>query len=261
MVVPEERLRAFTASHGGVDPRQIEDLCVARYGETMLTVARVPFDPARVLAAFDDRSTKPTLRKSLAPAPAVVRITGEASGEPEELIVFAREALAFEQGPHGPIRAAEAFAFGRLRRAQPALRGAALARADATLGPAPIRVLVPGPFEGEAAQGLGGLLRASTAIGLAAKPIEGAARVAVRLVLTGAWNEDAPAAAERLAAAVHVLSESAAGRLFGLDRPLEGPRAHAAPEALVLEATYDADAIARGLRDATSAEVGEIMRR
>ncbi len=260
LVVPEDRLRAFAVSHG-IDLRQIEDLCVARYKDASLTIARLPIDPARVTSAFEERSSKPATRTNVVPNPAVVRLGGEVHGEPQQLLVFGREAVALEQGKPGPLRAAEAFALGKLRRASPALRGAALSRASQVLGDAPVRVLAPGPFEGELAQGLGGLLRASTAIGIAATPVPGSARIAVRLVLTGAWGEDAPAAAERLAAAVHVLSESPVGKLFGLDRPLEGPRVRSAPEALVLEATYDADALARGVHDAVDAEVGEIMRR
>ena len=60
---------------------------------------------------------------------------------------------------------------------------------------------------------------------------------------------------------MHVLSESPVGRLFGLDHPLEGPRVRAAPEALVLEATFDANTLARGVHDAVDAEVSEILRR
>jgi hypothetical protein len=194
-----------------------------------------------------------------------VRSAGSAKEEPQAVTVFGREALAFEQGKPGApptaIRIAEAFALGKLKRATPALHGAALARAADVLGDAPVRAFAPGPFTGETAQGLGGLLRASTAIAIAATPVRGSRRIAVRLVLTGAWGEDAPAAAERLAAAVHVLSESRFGKLFGLDRPSDGPRVRSAPEALVFEATYDADTLARGVHDAVEAEVDEIMRR
>ena len=261
LLLPEDRLRGFAAAHGGVDLRQIEELCIARYREATLVVARTPFDPSRVIKAFDDRSTKAVSRTKLAPNPVVVRATGQLDAEPQRLVLFGREALVLEEGTPGPGRAAEAFAFGRLKRAAPALRGSALARAAQVLGDAPLRAFAPGPFEGEAAQGFGGLLRASTAIGLAATPVEGTPRVAVKLVVTGAWGDDAPAAAERLAASVHVLSESPVGRLFGLDHPLEGPRVRAAPEALVLEATFDANTLARGVHDAVDAEVSEILRR
>jgi hypothetical protein len=264
-VIPEERFALFAASHGGVDLRQIEEVCVARYRDATLSIARAPIDPKRVLGTFDDRSSKPPVRTTLTPNPPVVRSAGAWKEEPQAVTVFGRDALAFEQGKPGAaptaIRIAEAFALGKLKRASPALHGAALARAAEVVGDAPLRAFAPGPFTGETAQGLGGLLRASTAIAVAATPVRDSARISVRIVLTGAWGEDAPAAAGRLAAAIHVLSDSRFGKLFGLDEPLEAPRVRSAPEALIFEATYDANALARGVHDAVEAEVDEIMKR
>ncbi|MBX3259400.1 MAG: hypothetical protein KF782_06890 [Labilithrix sp.] len=262
LVLSEERLGAFTAAHGGVDLRQVQDLCVARYASALLYVARVPLDPAKVMDAFEERATTTVTRSVLAANPRVVRVSAEVAAEPQQLVVFGREAVAVEQGKPGPLRAAEAFAFGKLKKAAPALKGAALARASAVLGgDAPVRVFAPGPFEGEAANGLGGLLRAATAVGVSARWAGSGSKIAVRLVVTGAWGDDAPAAAERLGAAVHVLSESAAGRLFGLHRPIEPPSVHVEPDALVLDAVVDGAALARGVHDAVDAEVADIMRR
>lgn len=263
-VFPEARFQALARAHGGVDLRQVSSLCLARYPEATLTVAHVAFDPARVLRAFDDRSTKPLVRKRLEINPEVVRVTGERHLAPEQLTVFGREALAFEEGKPGPLRAAEAFARGKLKKALPALRGAALVRASETLRDAPLRAFVAGPFEGETAAGLGGLLKASTALGVAATPVAagpgGRTGIAVRLVLTGAWGEDADAAASRLGAAVNVLASSYVGRLLGLNRPLAGPRTSAAPETLLLEVTLDAALLAHGMHDALEAQVTEIMK-
>ena len=116
-------------------------------------------------------------------------------------------------------------------------------------------------FEGEIAQGLGGLMRASTAVAASARFAGAPAKIALRIVLTGAWGKDAPAAAERLAAAVHVVSESAFGRLLGIDRPLLAPQVRTMEDALVVEVTIDGMALARGLHDALDAEISEIMRR
>ena len=60
-------------------------------------------------------------------------------------------------------------------------------------------------------------------------------------------------------AAVHVVSESAFGRLLGLDRPVLAPKVHGSDEALVIEATIDGMALARGVHDALDAAVGDIM--
>ncbi len=260
LVIPEERFRMFTAAHGGIDLRQIQDLCVAHYRDALLTVARTPIDPIKVEKAFTDRSTRSPLRTFVLPNPPVFRLSGEVNGEAQQIILFGRDAVVLEEGRAGPIRAAEAFALGKLRRALPALRGAALRPAAEALGDAPVRVFAPGPFEGASAQGLGGLLRATTAIGASAKPLE-KGRIGVRVVLTGAWGDDAPAAGERLAAAVHVVAESSVGRLFGLDKPIDGaPVVHHQRDALVLEMTLDGMTLARGAHDALDAEVTDILR-
>jgi hypothetical protein len=194
----------------------------------------------------------------------VLRLTKEAdrTSDAQQLLVFGNEAVALEEGRPSQLRAAEAFAFGKLKKAPPALKGAALTRAAEVLdGDAPVRVFAAGPFEGETANGLGGLLRAATAAGASAKWAGTGSNILVRVVLTGAWGDNAPAAVERLAAAAHVLSESPIGHLLGLHRPVREPAVHVEADALVLDATLDGDALARGIHDAVDAEVAEIMRR
>jgi len=262
LVFSEERLRTFSTSHGGIDLRQVQDLCIARYKEALLTIARVPLDPEKVASAFETRSTKTVTRTFLAPNPRVVRLTSAVESEPQQLVVFGRESVALEQGNPGPLRAAEAFAFGKLKKASPALRGVALRRLSEVLGDAaPVRVFAPGPFEGETASGLGGLMRATTAVGASAKWAGAGSNIAIRVVLTGAWGDDASAASERLGAAAHVLSESPIGHLLGLHRPVQEPAVHVEPDALVLDAVIDGDALARGVHDAVDAEVADIMRK
>ena len=260
-LVPEARFAAYAASHGDIDPRQVEDVCVARFGASTLVSARVLFDPARVERVFSERATAPPKRTILAVNPPVVRLEAEILGEAQHLALFGRQAVVAEAGPLRALRAAEAFGLGRLRRSSPALGTHALAPVAAALGEAPIRVLVPGPFEGELGRGLGGLLRASTGFGVAARRVEPGPRLVVRVVLTGAWGDDGAAAAERLAAAVHVLSASALGRVLGIDQPLAGPTARAAPDALVLEATVDGARLARGAHDVLEGDIADLLRR
>ena len=260
LVVPEARFATFAATHGGIDVRQITDLCVAKYKDSILTVARSPLDPMRVEREFSQRVTHPGGRSVDVVNPPVVRVWGEVNGEAQQLVLFAREVVALEQGRAGPVRAAESFALGKLRRAAPVLRGPAVAPAVRRIGDAPVRAFAAGPFEGEIAQGLGGLMRASTAVGVSARFVRAPAQVAVRIVLTGAWGKDAHAAAERLAAAVNVVAESPFGRLLGLNHPLAGPHVRGEDDALSVEVTLDAAAVARGLHDALDAEIGDIMR-
>jgi hypothetical protein len=258
LVLPEERLRAFAEARGGIDLRQMHELCIAQYAESRLAVARVPLDQDRVARAFEERIGRPAKRSVVVQRPRVVDLAGESHDGPEEALVFGNEAVALEEGRARKLRAVEAFALGKLKRAQPALRGAALARAADALGAAPVRVLAPGPFEGDNARAIGGLLRAATAIGGSAR-WGGDASLDVRIVVTGAWGEDAKAAGERLAAAAHVLSESAVGHLLGLHKPLHAAVVRTEPEALVLDVTLDANLLARGLRDAAIADVAEFL--
>lgn len=264
LVVAEERFDAFTKAHGGVDLRQLQELCVARYRDATLTIAKTPFDPASVARAFEAKSTTANVKTtSLAPNPPVQRLTGDAFGQPRTLTLFGRDALTLEDGAGTRSRAAEAFAFGKLHRAKPALESNVLERARALaaeIGDTPLQVFAPGPFEGESAKGLGGLLRGTTAIGVSARPLRGAPQIVVRLVLVGAWGKDAEAAAERLSAAVQLLAESPAGRLAGIDRPVAGPHVKPLADALVLDVTLDALALARGIRDAVAADVADILR-
>ena len=260
-VVPEARFVAFAASHGGIDVRQIQELCVAHYKESTLAVSRSPFDPAKVEKTFGERIVGGSGRTVDVVNPPVVHLFGprDASGTTAHVVMFGSEALAYEESAKGMgVRAAEAFALGKLKKAQPALKSAALAQVSSLVGDAPFRAFAPGPFDGDLAQGLGGLMRATTAIGFSVKPA--GEKLVVRMVLMGAWHEDAHAAGERLAAAVHVISESGLGHLLGLAKPLAEPKVTSREDALVVEAAYDPNLLATGFHDALDAEVNEIFR-
>jgi len=96
LVLPEERLRLFTASHGGIDLRQTKELCVAKYRDSTLSIARVPLDGEKVAAAFESRSVKPAPRTLVVPNPRVVCTAGTVADEEQRLLVFGNEAAALE---------------------------------------------------------------------------------------------------------------------------------------------------------------------
>lgn len=259
LLFPEERFATFAKRHGGLDLRQMHELVVARYGEaTSLYAARVPHDPAKLEAAFAAKATAVEARAVDQASPPVVRVFGEVAGERQQLAIFDRDAVALEVGRFGPLRAVEAFAMGKLKKAKPALKSGPLARAAELLGAAPLVAVAPGPFSGELEKGLGGLLRASTAAGVSINA-KGRALVA-RVVLTGAWGDDAPRAAERLDAAMNVVRASGLGRLCGAHEPLGAPTTRGLPDALVHDVTVDAARVAKGLHDAVDADVAELMR-
>jgi hypothetical protein len=260
VVVPDAGFRTFADRRGGLDLRTAEELVVAQYPRSTLALLRARFDPSRVEAAATSGATAVSDRST---ERGVVRFSMTVGDHPERVALFEDSLLALERGEPGPLRAAEYFAEGRLRRSLPALHAEPLLAAAALLGPAPLRAFAAGPFEGTWAGGAAGLLGGATAVGASMKPSNqgnGAKPgVAVQIVLLGGWGDDAAAAADRLRAAYGVLAADPLGRLTGLDQPIDGPRASGDAGALRLDVTIDAMALARGLRAATGATLDEII--
>ena len=188
---------------------------------------------------------------------------GSVGEEREQIAIFGDQAIGIERGHFGPLRVASYFAQGKLKRSPQALRADPLRAASERLGDAPVRAFAPGPFVGPWADGLGGLLRAATAVGASLEPAPsadgGEPALKLAVVVLGAWGPDAPGAAERLGAAFNVLAEDPLGRLAALNRPKSGPHVVGNATEVRLEVTLDATALARGIRDATSAEVPDIV--
>ena len=258
LVLPPARFDAFAEHHGGIDLRRLSRLVVAQYDGATLALGSTAVQAARVEAAFAARAVNVEGR---AIEGGVTRFWGSVGAEREQVALFDGAAVGLERGRLGPLRAAIYFARGMLKRALPALRAEPLAGVANLLGDAPLRGFAPGPFEGEWGAGLGGLLRATTAVGaslhVSRRPAGGA--LEVQVVLAGAWGTDAPRAAERFAAAFQLLATDPLGRLMGIDHPLEEPRVSGDDEALRLQVVLDPLALARGLQAATDARISEIM--
>lgn len=277
-VLPNESFDVFASRHGGVDARQLDELVIASYGaDRTLVLARGVVDPAKLEAAFSDRVTAPKrfVDQPGGPLSTVLRFEGDQGPAEHEMVVFGRQAVGYETETFpkedeakprthvGPLRAAELFAFGKLKKASPVLRTAPLDVAARLAGDGPVRVLFPGPFTGGTEQGLAGLLKATTAVAITIAPEarqDGKPALHVTLVLTGAWGEGAPAAAERLGAALTTLASSSLGRLCGVNQPLRGPDVRGQPDALFAEAVIDAALLGKGLHAAVASEVSEIMK-
>jgi hypothetical protein len=275
--LPDDRFDGFAERHG-FDVRLADELVVAGVntasGPSTLGLARAPVDPARIEAAFTRRSRAVEGR---AVEHGVTRFWGTVADEREQVALFGDRAVGMERGNLGPLRTAAYFAQGRLRRALPALRTSPLEGAAKALGDdqAPLRFFLPGPFEGTLAGALGGLLAGSTALAVTVRstPAPGSAPapaptpapapapmlVGVRLVLTGGWGADAPAAADRLLAAFQALGVDPLARLTGLDRPRIDPTVRGEPDALRLDVSLDPVRMIAGVRAAMSAQAAEIM--
>jgi hypothetical protein len=266
-MLPENRLLAFKGATGGVDPREIGDLVIAAYPSTVLWLVQQFVDPRRIEAAFKARVVTLEGRAEDAissdPRSSITRLWGAGGTDRLDVAIFGVEAVGLEQGRFGPLRAAELFAEGRLKRASPALRVEPLAHLAKLLDEAPLRAFAPGPFQGELQPALGGLLGVSTAVGATARVVDASASssagLAVRAVLMGAWNADADAASDRLRAVFDILAQSGIGRLLGLGHCLAGPVVHGSEDALTLDFTVDAAELARGLNAATLADARTIM--
>ncbi len=266
-VAGDAQFRHFQAENAGVDLRELEELVVAKYPKTTLYLARGTLDPARIEQTFSrtidiegrgvDRSADAlgTITRTWGTSP---------SNEPTQIAIFGREVVAIERGQFGPLRTAELFAEERLKRASPALRTDPLAPVAARFADAPFVAYAAGPFEDAWKHALGGLLAAATAAAVGARFVDSdhghdGDRIAITIALYGSWGNDADAAVSRLSAALHLLQESAIGKLCGVDHPAIGPSPRATSSEIAVDLTVDAEALFRGLRDATSGSAGEIM--
>src|SRR6185312_9330642 len=127
---PPESFDAFASRHAGLDLRRATEVSVASFGDTTLALARVPFEPGRVEAAFADRTTV----DGRAVDRGVTRVWGtmwESVGDDRratrsQVALLGHDALALERGPLGPLQTAVYFAQGRLRRSPRALQAAPL---------------------------------------------------------------------------------------------------------------------------------------
>jgi hypothetical protein len=272
-LLPHERVAGFT-ERNGFDPLALDELTLAAYSaapntqaDSMLYLVRGGFVPSKLESIFRAQTGGIAGRATdHAGEQEILRAWGTMRGEPAQMATFGHEVAALEVGRPGPLRVAELFARERLKRASPALKSGSLARAaelvrDHQGRDPPARAFALGPFEGESAKALGGLIAASTAAALGAEPgiVAGQGAFRITLVLTGGWENDARVAADRLAAAFDALSATPLGRLAGLDHPLDLVHVEPLPDALRLTVALDALALARGARAAMGAEVIEIM--
>ena len=256
LLLPEERFAAFGSRHGGIDPRRAEGILIAGYAKTTLILARMAIDPKAVEKSFSERVIH--VEGRAADHPDVIRTWGDIGTTREHLVLFGRRGAGLEIGVPGPVRAAQLFAEGRLKKASPAFHSPPLDLASQALGPAPARLFFPGPFSGDASAGFGGLLKVSSAVGISA--IASRLTILVRVAVLEAQGTDANAALARLGATFDALAQSGLGKLCGLDHPKKGPTTKASENALFLEIELDSSAVAKGLHDATPASIVEILK-
>ena len=166
----------------------------------------------------------------------IVRQWGTVQGDQRaQMATFGHQVAALEVGRFGPLRVAELFAEERLKRASPALRvGTARARSGAPPRPdergdrqkRPPARSRSARSRGTPRKALGGLLAASTAAAVAARPetVNGACGPSRHAGPDGGLGGDAPSGRRPPPAAFDALSATPLGLLAGLDRPLDRAR-------------------------------------
>ena len=245
------------ATHLGFDVRLADVLVSAGYGETTLHAVQVAHDGRAAEQRFTERISSAVER--VADGARIRRAAGLIGTVPRAMADLDETVLLYEIGPQGPLKAAIAFAQGKLKRAKPALAADPLAGLQKRLGDAPILAMAPRPSRVGWARGAHGLLSHATSIGAAATP-EGEG-LRIRGVALGAWDEPPTEALKRLEATLADVAGSMLGRLMGLDTPIVAPSFGGDREGIRFEAVVDAGKLAEGLWAATSAELSELFGR
>jgi hypothetical protein len=260
-VLRDERLDLL-AQTTGLDLRQVRELCLASFGpdDVILYLARHDGDPVSIERLFRRRLTGGEKRS--VDEQGLVRSSGNIGRQAHTFVSIGREVVGFQYGgapESGPARIALLFAAGKLRRTPPFTADPVLAPVWSALGDAPLRALLPGPFEGELAHGARGLLAAATAVGAALTPIASRA-LGLRVLCAGDFASDPQRATATLAAAWNDLGQSDLGHLLGLGEPRSKPVVRYELGRLGLEVELEPTTLCQGLGAATVDNIREIMR-
>ena len=252
-LVSERRLEAFEEA-SGVDLRRTKSALVAGFAYSTLYAVELPSGAAETARErFGERLLNGAV--TTRPRPGIVRTTGVIGQTPETLLTLDDRVLAVSVGDPAPAKIADAYARMRLKQSPTALRGAALASLPDLYGTNAAVLLAPGPFADEWQRAASGLLQSTVAIGLAVRPIAHG-KVATTICLSGAWQDSADDAANRLAAAWTTFARSSAGRLFSLN---EVTSVESTPELLTLHVELELDGIVRGLKASVLRDLSQIL--
>jgi hypothetical protein len=250
----QKRLEAFTKTTG-IDLRKTPSALAAGFDFGTLYIAETPSQNERVQALFTERLLHGAIVQR--PHPSLHRVSGTIGSTPQMLVRIDRQLIAVAVGDPTPARVVEAYARRRLERSPTALRGSSLAPLPPELGREPVCFYAPGPFEGEWRSAARGLLGGATAVGVAARPVDGR-RLQFVIFVAGAWGS-VPDAAERLNGAWGDLAQSALGSLLGLGAVERDPAIESTPDLLIARLELDLAPLVRGLHTAVAGDTWEIL--
>lgn len=260
-VMPSARLGAFSATHGGLDPRALHEIAWASYEPApgheagVLWLGR-GFLPATRIEAAELRAT-PYVRQHARDPSGLVRIEGRADNRTLELLLFGHQGIVQADGAPVPAKAARAFAEERLKKTQPALRVGALREAELAAGAAPLRAFAARPDVSFARDGLFEHFEA-IAVALTPSEVQGVLWFSVRVVGVGPFAGRESAVESAVGARLARIEGSRVGALFGLSSAPPWTF-RTAGRVLVAERRVQGAPLLHGLHLATEADTAELF--
>jgi hypothetical protein len=253
---PDFRLDALERS-SAIDVRKLDRAVIASYpGSTLFVLRGVP-DPMEVERRMRARLMSDVVRT--VHRDDAVLLTGKlANGQRRAVVAMTPGIVVLESGEVRHAKAAYYHALGKLKRSPGAMDAPGVKALAARLGAAPVLAFAPGPFEGEWAAGVHGLLGAADGAAASVR-ITPIGTLQGSFVVAGPWGERAEAASGRVARSWDDISQSGFGRLTGLNDPVHAPLPTHAPDAASLTVEVNAQRFVDGLRHAVSAQISEIM--
>lgn len=260
-VVSSQRLGAFAAVHGGLDPRSLQEIVYATYEPApghepgVLWLGR-GFLPSTQIETAELRAV-PYVRQHARDASGLIRIEGRADNRSLEVLLFGHQGMLKAEGAPVPAMAARAFAEGRLRKTQPALRTGVLAEADRAVGPAPLRAFAARPDVSFAGDGLFEHFEV-IAVALSPREVEGTLWLSVRLVGVGPFGGRETDVEAAVRARLGRLETSRLGSLLGL---IGAPpwTVSATARRVIAERRVQGAPLLHGLHLATGADTDELF--
>lgn len=243
------------AQHLGLDVRSAERLVFARYGDTTLVVVDLPHDRERATSKFVERISGEPVR--VVDDPRVAWVSGKIGASARAFADLDGEVAVYEAGPSLPLRAAVAFAEGKLKKAKAALTTAPLDTLVPHLSADQIALYAPRRSGDAWADGKHALFDEAHALGLGLSTAPEGAKL--RFVVTGDFAGHVDPAMARLRKIVDDVAVSPLGHLLGLDQKLAEDVAAPSDKALSLARVVSFERLADGLRAAVAADMPEIF--
>jgi hypothetical protein len=264
-VLREDRLSLLTRATG-IDLRRSPELLLAAYRQDVVAyLVRHRSDQTLVERRFRARLTSAVQRAELGHQ--LVGVWGNIGTEFHGFASIGRDVAGYQYGgdrKRGPVRIALLYAQSKLEQIPTALSETSIEAMHRAFGDAPAMVLLPGPFEGDMAGGVRGLLAAATAFGAALTPTA-SQTLRLQVLLAGEFSTPGTSSDERpsdyLEAAWADLATADLGHLLHLHEPRSAVSVSTNPLGLSLTVELDAAKLFDGLAAATIDDARAFMQK